>query len=263
MNPKYHRAFKPKKGLGQHFLRNELIAEDIANSVKKEDAEMLLEIGPGAGVLTKYLYPVWGDRLICAELDHVSVKFLETAEWAKGLKVLAGDFLEMELSDIAQGKKLGIIGNYPYNISTQIAFAVIEGREHVSFFGGMFQKEVGMRLCAKPGNKDYGITSVILQAYFTAEYLFNVDAFEFDPPPKVQSGVIACRNKNTEISCTYHNLKLIVKTAFNQRRKTMSNAMKAMISQGFVLPPEFAGKRAEELSVEEFIGMATVWENRK
>jgi 16S rRNA (adenine1518-N6/adenine1519-N6)-dimethyltransferase len=159
---------------------------------------------------------------------------------------------------------VAVIGNYPYNISTQIAFRVLEARNPVKFFGGMFQREVARRFCADHGNKEYGVTSVLLQAFYDCKYLFTVNEGSFNPPPAVKSGVMACVRKELPPDCTYKSLALVVKTAFNQRRKTLSNALKPLTSSkpSFVLPDELKGKRAEQLPVETFIMLAARWDSR-
>ncbi|MBL7900886.1 MAG: ribosomal RNA small subunit methyltransferase A [Bacteroidia bacterium] len=255
-------SVRPKKHLGQHFLVDQNAAERIAAIVSPSEAGQLIEIGPGTGVLTKLLYPVWGDKLICVEIDRESVNYLEKADWAVGLKLLNADFLKLRPSEIFTAQNPAVIGNYPYNISTQIAFQVLESPIPVSFFGGMFQMEVARRFCAPHGNKEYGVTSVLLQSWYQCEYIFTVEPDCFFPPPKVRSGVIACRRKAQGPACTYKSLSLVVKTAFNQRRKTLSNALKSLTSSkpGFQIPTEWVGLRAEQLSVAQFEELAVLWE---
>lgn len=256
---------RPKKHLGQHFLTNEEIADNIAAVTDPWDTENLIEIGPGTGVLTKRLLHKFGSKLHAVEIDRESVKYLKQAEWAKELKLTEGDFLGMSDLSILQKPNTGIIGNYPYNISTQIAFKVIENRDWVKYFGGMFQLEVAKRFCAPHGNKEYGITSVLLQAYFDCKYLFTVEPNAFNPPPKVQSGVMACQRKETQPDCDYETLRTLVKTAFNQRRKTLHNALKPLnlLDRNIAIPPEFIGKRAEQLSVQDFIALAQLINSQK
>lgn len=266
---------RAKKALGQHFLVDLSVADKIAD-IFPSDLDAVLEIGPGMGVLTKRLLPTFGERLGCAEIDKESVKYLADQEWAKGLYVVEGDFLVMnealwispENTEKLRGEgkelhamKVGVIGNFPYNISTQIVFKVIETELQVQMFGGMFQKEVAVRLCAGHGNKDYGITSVLLQAYFDCDYLFDVGPECFNPPPNVVSGVMVARRKNTELGVSYDQLKKVVKMAFGQRRKTMLNALRPLAGEkvGFAVPEQWAGKRAEQLSVDEFVELAKIW----
>lgn len=247
---------KPKKFLGQHFLTDELIAEKIAGSIQPDQCDVLVEIGCGTGMLTKHLYTTWNSRLLALDVDHESIEYLKGQSWAKDLDFRHSDFLKDCESILTEGKTWGIIGNYPYNISTEIVFKAIENRDKVSWFGGMFQKEVALRLAASHGNKDYGITSVLLQAYFDCEYLFSVDEHAFNPPPKVKSGVIACQIKHTPPECTYKNLKLLVKTAFGQRRKTLGNALKPIKQLLPELPVSITSLRAEQLSVQDFVQLA-------
>lgn len=267
---------RAKKALGQHFLVDLSVADRIAD-IFPNDLDAVLEIGPGMGVLTKRLMPTFGLRLGCAEIDKESVKYLAEQEWAKGLYVVEGDFLVMDEALWvspenkekweAGGKelasmKVGVIGNFPYNISTQIVFKVIETDLQVEMFGGMFQKEVAVRLCAGHGNKDYGITSVLLQAYYDCSYLFDVGPECFNPPPNVVSGVMVAKRKGGELGVSYAQLKKVVKMAFGQRRKTMLNALRPLAGEkvGFVVPEKWAGKRAEQLSVDEFVELAKIWD---
>lgn len=250
-----------KKALGQHFLNDESIAQRIADLVDGE-MEHVVEIGPGMGVMTKYLYPRFGEKLLCLEIDGESVEYLGRQGWAEGLQVWHGDFLQAKNEVwVKPGAKMALVGNYPYNISTQIVFQMLECGVMVSQFAGMFQKEVAERLAAGEGNKDYGITSILLQAYYDCEYVFTVHEGSFNPPPKVKSGVIDCRLKADLPQCDYGALKLVVKTAFSQRRKTMGNAMKSLTTSrpGFVLPEGWAGMRAEQLGVQDYLRLAQLW----
>lgn len=253
---------RAKKHLGQHFLKDRSIAENIADLTIGEPIDTLIEVGPGMGVLTEFLYPTWGAKLQVAEIDTESVVFLNKAPWALGLKILEGDFLKMKPAELFPTSKTGIIGNYPYNISTEIAFKVVENVASVSFFAGMFQLEVAKRFCASHGNKEYGITSVLLQALFDCKYEFNVEPTAFVPPPKVTSGVMVCRRKAGALPVNYKSLSVVVKTAFSQRRKTLNNALKPLTSsrEMFVLPEGWAGKRAEQLSVADFLHLTQIWE---
>jgi len=256
---------KAKKALGQHFLNDLGIAENIANLV---DAGMdqIVEIGPGMGVMTRFLLDRFGEKLLCMEIDQESVEYLGSQSWAKGLRVWHGDFLQASETDwVLEGKRMAIVGNYPYNISTQIVFKMLECGVRVEQFSGMFQKEVAERLCAGEGSKDYGITSVLLQAFYDCRYCFTVHENSFNPPPKVKSGVIDCRAKKALPDCDYQALKLVVKTAFSQRRKTLANAMKPLTSarEKFVLPENWGAMRAEQIPVVDYIFLAKMWVESK
>jgi 16S rRNA (adenine1518-N6/adenine1519-N6)-dimethyltransferase len=256
----YH--VKPKKHLGQHFLKDESIAEKIANLL--DDQELgnanLLEIGPGMGVLTQFLIHK-PSKLSVIELDSESVIYLKKAYEGQSLKIIEADFLNEDvLNDILQNDSY-LIGNFPYNISSQIIFKLIEHKDQVLGLAGMFQKEVAERLVAKKGSKTYGILSVLLNAYYDSEYCFTVEPGVFNPPPKVKSGVIKCiRKKDFSIPCNELLFKDVVKTAFNQRRKTLRNALhKFNIKE----TDEFAKLRAEQLSVDDFIKLTQFIENKQ
>ena len=253
---------RPKKELGQHFLTDNGIASRIAHSADDLPLDRMIEIGPGMGILTKPLLEIWNDKLALVEIDAESVNWLKKQEWLGKTEVISGDFLKLPAETLFSNGNNGVIGNYPYNISTQIAFRVLESSSRIVFFGGMFQKEVARRFCAAHGNKEYGITSVLLQAYYNCKYLFTVNEGSFNPPPAVKSGVIACVLKDSLPECSFKSLNLVVKTAFNQRRKTLSNSLKSLsgIKPAFSIPAEFAGKRAEQLSVDDFVRMAVSWE---
>lgn len=251
---------KAKKQLGQHFLKDEGIARRIAETISgpelPEDAKKwadlpILEIGPGMGVLTKYLMDS-GRELKAVELDSESVSFLSKV-YPK-LDVIEGDFLKMNLDDIYPGE-FALIGNYPYNISSQIFFKVLDYKEKVPVVAGMLQKEVAERICSGPGSKVYGILSVLLQAWYDCRYLFDVEPGVFAPPPKVKSGVlILTRNSRTELGCDPALFKTVIKTSFGMRRKTLRNSL-----AGLIRPDSEAAKlemlslRPERLSVEQFI----------
>lgn len=251
-----------KKHLGQHFLNDKNITEKIAHILGDAQYDKVLEIGPGMGILTQFLLPVWAEKLECIEIDGESVNYLKKAPWAANLKITQGDFLHLPDEKLFTGQAMAVIGNYPYNISTQIAFRVMEQADKVLFFGGMFQKEVAKRFCAEHGNKEYGITSVMLQALYDCKYEFTVNEGAFSPPPKVKSGVISCTRKAQPLPCSYRNLLVVVKTAFSQRRKTLSNALKPLLSSrpDFKLPAEWQSQRAEQLSVQDFVRLTEIWE---
>lgn len=245
---------RAKKHLGQHFLNDLTIAEAIVNSLVQTDKyDTVLEIGPGMGVLTQFLIQQKNYTTFPIDVDRESIVFLvEKFPTLKG-NIIYGDFLKINLNEIVNNKSFAVIGNFPYNISTQILFKVYEYRHQVPELVGMFQKEVAERVASKPGNKTYGITSVLLQAYFDIDYLFTVDEHVFDPPPKVKSAVIRLtRNKTEKLDCDEVFFKVVVKTAFNQRRKTMRNSVKVFLNEETKQHP-ILDKRPEQLSVEEFV----------
>lgn len=248
---------KAKKHLGQHFLTNDQIAYDIAHTLKGSDFDEVIEIGPGKGVLTKELIPVYKEKLSVVDIDSESIVYLKKYFSELGDRIIEGDFLEMQLSKITEAK-IGLIGNYPYNISTQIMFKVLENKDQIVECSGMFQKEVAARLASPPGNKQYGLTSVLLQTWYDIEYLFSVGPEHFDPPPKVQSGVIRLvRNNRKELGFPEKFYKRVVKTAFGQRRKTLRNSLKSILNEcGISLPENFEKMRPEQLSVDEFLEIA-------
>lgn len=251
---------RAKKNLGQHFLTDESIAERIAHSLTGR-TECLLEIGPGMGVLTKYLIEDKRFRFKVVELDRESVEYLH--DCYPELDVIEGDFLRLDLSTIFDGTKekgqmLSIIGNFPYNISSQILFRVFENRDLVPEVVGMFQKEVAERVAAGPGSKTYGILSVLLSAFYNIEYLFTVHENVFNPPPKVKSAVIRLtRNDVQRLDCDERLFVTVVKTAFNQRRKTMRNALKPLNIPLDNISDDVLAKRAEQLSVEDFVSITS------
>lgn len=244
-------AVKAKKQLGQHFLRDESIAADIVDALP-ENPVNVLEIGPGMGVLTKYLQPKRGKNLHVIEIDRESVEYLH-AHYPE-LNVISDDFLRMDLNKIFT-EPFAIIGNFPYNISSQILFKVLDYREQIPVVVGMFQKEVAERVASKPGNKAYGILSVLLQAFYDIEYLFTVHEHVFSPPPKVKSGVIRLtRNAVTQLDCDEKLFVKVVKAAFNQRRKTLRNGLRQTFEQHpEKLQDEIFNMRAEQLSVGDFV----------
>ena len=247
---------QPKKNLGQHFLKDLTIAEKIADTLTGEGYDTVLEIGPGMGVLTGFLLEKGFIDFRVIEIDNESVHYLK--EHFPGLnKILRGDFLSMDI-DAEFDKKLAVIGNFPYNISTQILFKVLKHREKIVEITGMLQKEVAERICAGPGSKTYGILSVLLQAYYTAEYLFTVSEHVFSPPPKVKSGVIRLiRNNVTHLNCDEVLFVRVVKSCFNQRRKTLRNSVRAAFDLARDDYHEF-GLRPEQLSVNQFVEL-TNW----
>ena len=246
---------RAKKHLGQHFLKDERIAKEIADSLSGE-YPCVLEIGPGMGVLTKYLIvdPKVKEFKV-VEIDKESVDFLNSNFQSLCDNIFSEDFLRMNLENLYPCP-FSIIGNFPYNISNQILFKLFENRDKVLELVGMFQKEVAERVCSKSGNKVYGILSVLLTAYFDIEYLFTVDENVFIPPPKVKSAVIRLRrNKVEKLDCDEKLFVRVVKTAFNQRRKMLRQALKPLGVSLENIDPELMTKRAEQLSVEQFIGI--------
>ncbi len=244
---------KAKKHLGQHFLKDENIAEGIANTLNFEGYTQLLEIGPGMGVLTKYLLQKEINTFVI-EIDPESVTYLEDNYPKLKDKIIAKDFLKFNLNELFLDQQFGIIGNFPYNISTQIVFKTLEYRNQIPEFAGMFQKEVAQRICEKKGSKVYGILSVLVQAFYDAEYLFTVDETVFIPPPKVKSGVLRLRRKtNFSIDCNEKLFFTVVKTAFQQRRKTLRNSLKSLNLSDNLKEDSIFDLRPEQLDVEQFI----------
>ena len=249
------RGVRAKKHLGQHFLKDEVIAQKIADTLQLKGYSKVLEIGPGTGVLTKYLLEK-DIELAAMDLDRDSISFLEANYLHKNLQVLEADFLRYDLSDIFGEDQFGITGNFPYNISTQIVFKTLENKEKVPEFTGMFQKEVAKRICAKEGNKTYGILSVLTQAFYDAEYLFTVPPTVFNPPPKVESGVLRLtRKEDYSLACDEKMLYKVVKTAFQQRRKTLRNSLKSFNLSDKIKEDTIFGQRPEQLSVEQFVAL--------
>lgn len=248
---------KPKKFLGQHFLTDLSVAERIADTLKDYVGTPVLEVGPGMGVLTQYLLAK-GHDLKVVELDRESVDYLHAHFPELEGKVIGEDFLQLDLASMYSGQ-FCIIGNYPYNISSQIFFKVLDYRDQVVCCSGMLQKEVAERIAAGPGSKTYGILSVLLQAWYDIEYLFTVSEHVFNPPPKVKSGVIRLvRNNVRELVCDEAMFKSIVKISFGQRRKTLRNSLRSLAKNPEVLADEIFNKRPEQLSVAEFIRLTNL-----
>lgn len=241
---------RPKKSLGQHFLTDKNIAQKIAKSINGSP-ELVLEIGPGMGVLTRFLTQEHSNFKVI-EIDKESVDYLIENKVLPSENVISGDFLELDLKDILPDNTC-IIGNFPYNISSQIFFRVLENRHMVSQTVCMIQKEVAERLAAPPGSKTYGILSVLLQAYYKIEYLFTVHEHVFNPPPKVKSAVIRLeRNAVKHLGCNEEVFFRLVKASFNQRRKTLRNSLRSFVRPEILSDPIF-DKRPEQLSVAEFV----------
>ncbi|QDO93336.1 16S rRNA (adenine(1518)-N(6)/adenine(1519)-N(6))-dimethyltransferase RsmA [Formosa sediminum] len=246
---------KAKKHLGQHFLNDESIAENIANTLSFEGYKNVLEIGPGMGVLTKYLLNK-PTKTFVIEIDSESVAYLKSNYLNLADRVIEKDFLKYDINEVFKGESFAIIGNYPYNISTQIVFKTLEMRDQIPEFSGMFQKEVAQRICEKEGSKTYGILSVLTQAFYNAEYLFTVPPNVFNPPPKVDSGVLRLtRKENYTLDCNEALLFKVVKAAFQQRRKTLRNSLKTFNLSDSLREDSIFGQRPEQLSVAQFIAL--------
>ncbi|MDC7994786.1 16S rRNA (adenine(1518)-N(6)/adenine(1519)-N(6))-dimethyltransferase RsmA [Altibacter sp. HG106] len=246
---------RPKKHLGQHFLHDTGIAKRIADTLTLEGYEQVLEIGPGMGVLTQFLLEK-KLQLTAMDVDTESVAFLEAHFESERLTVLEADFLKFPLETIYASEAFAITGNFPYNISSQIVFKALEHRAQVPEFTGMFQKEVAQRICASEGSKTYGILSVLVQAFYDTEYLFTVKPGAFSPPPKVDSGVLRLRRKKEWTLPVSEPLFFkVVKTAFQQRRKTLRNSLKAFNLSAELKEDAIFGQRPEQLSVPEFIAL--------
>ncbi|MDO9000263.1 MAG: 16S rRNA (adenine(1518)-N(6)/adenine(1519)-N(6))-dimethyltransferase RsmA [Bacteroidota bacterium] len=243
---------RAKKHLGQHFLIDENIARNTVEALlEKDKTSFIIEVGPGTGVLTQFLIDNV-DNFLAMDVDRESVEYLKTKYPEKKDKIVLADFLETDLQKLA-GQKFNVIGNFPYNISSQIMFKVLENKNSVDYVVGMFQKEVAMRLAEKPGSKVYGILSVLLQAFYDIEYLFTVNENVFSPPPKVKSAVIRLtRNSVQKLDCDEVLFKKVVKTTFNQRRKTIRNSVRTLFNNNEIRHP-LLDKRPEQLSVAQFV----------
>jgi 16S rRNA (adenine1518-N6/adenine1519-N6)-dimethyltransferase len=246
-------SVKAKKYLGQHFLKDENIAKKIADTLTFKGYDKVLEIGPGMGVLTKYLLQKDISTYVI-EVDSESVEYLKSKYLNLAPRIIERDFLKYDPKEIFKKEPFAIIGNFPYNISTQIIFKALELRDQIPEFSGMFQKEVAQRICANEGNKVYGILSVLTQAFYNAEYLFTVPPQVFSPPPKVESGVLRLiRKENYTLPCDEKLFFKVVKTAFQQRRKTLRNSLKTFNLSDNLREDVIFGKRPEQLRVSEFI----------
>ncbi len=253
---------KPKKALGQHFLTDLSVARRIAETLNDQMGHPVIEVGPGMGVLTQFLLEL-GHDVTVAEIDSESVEYLNVhyPQLAAGGKILECDFLKTDLNKVIPGEDpFCVIGNYPYNISSQIFFHVLEYKDRIMCCSGMLQREVAERLAAKPGTKARGILSVLLQAWYDVEYLFTVSEHVFNPPPKVKSGVIKMtRNAVTDLGCDERLFKSVVKTSFGQRRKTLRNSLRGLLPAGASLPDsELMAMRPEQLSVEQFVELTNL-----
>ena len=254
---------KAKKSFGQHFLINEDITHEIAYSLTLKNAyEKVVEVGPGKGVLTKYLLErEFG--LFAVEADRDMVQYLNKHYPQLRDSIIPADFLKVDLNLFLKGEPFALIGNFPYNISSQILFKMLDYRDQIPEMVGMFQKEVAERVVAKPGSKTYGVISILIQAYYEGEVIIHVGPENFSPPPKVQSAVIRMvRKENKDIGCDEKLFKQIVKQAFSQRRKMLRNTMKAFLKDDPILNEEFFKQRPEQLSLEDFIQL-TKWVESK
>lgn len=261
---------RAKKALGQHFLTDLRVAERIAQTISPAQLPQsvaaygdlpVLEVGPGMGVLSRFLTDA--DRDVTAvELDSESVEYLRKVYPA--LKVVEGDFLRMEIGELFTGD-FALIGNYPYNISSQIFFKALDYRDRIPVISGMLQKEVAQRICSKPGSKVYGILSVLLQAWYDCEYLFDVGPGVFSPPPKVTSGVLRLtRNSRTNLGCDEKDFRTMVKTAFGQRRKMLRSSLAPLLGKDTsMIPDRLLTERPERLGVEDFIELTKLYTTRK
>jgi 16S rRNA (adenine1518-N6/adenine1519-N6)-dimethyltransferase len=245
-------SVRPKKHLGQHFLTDLNIAQNIAGALTGVDYQDVLEVGPGMGVLTQYLLQT-KHTIHAIEVDNESVDYLNTNFPKLEPNLVFGDFLKCNLAKEFPSP-LAIIGNFPYNISSQILFKTIENRNQIPEFVGMFQKEVAERICEPPGSKAYGILSVLTQSFYDSEYLFNVNRFVFDPPPKVASAVLRLRRKETiDLNCDERLYFRVVKAAFQQRRKTLRNSLKTFSLSTNLKEDTIFGQRPEQLGVSDFV----------
>ena len=254
-------AVNPKKALGQHFLTDLSVARRIADTLA-DTGLPILEIGPGMGVLTQFLLEAHPDNVTVVEIDDESVAYLKAnfPALAQG-HIVEGDFLKLDLSQLFSGAPFCVIVNYPYNISSQIFFRILDYKDSIPLCSGMLQREVAERLAAPPGTKTRGILSVLLQAWYHVEYLFTVSEHVFNPPPKVKSGVIRMkRNSVTDLGCDPALFKTVVKTTFGQRRKTIRNSLKGLMPPGKQLPTDspLPAMRPEQLSVQQFIELTNM-----
>lgn len=250
---------RPKKALGQHFLTDLNVARRIADTIDGFTDLPIVEVGPGMGVLTQFLVEK-GCDLTVVEIDTESVAWLKANMPALDGHILEADFLRLDLGELFNGRKMCVIGNYPYNISSQIFFHILQWRNLVVCCSGMLQKEVAERLAAPPGTKARGILSVLLQAWYDVEYLFTVDEHVFNPPPKVKSGVVKLTRNNADtLGCDEALFRTVVKTTFGQRRKTLRNSLKGLLPAGAPMPDSpLLALRPEQLSVSQFIELTNL-----
>ena len=248
------RTVTAKKHLGQHFLKSTEIAHTIVDALeRRQDYTCIMEIGPGMGILTDHLFELKDHNIFLIELDKEAVAYLLNKYPERTSGIIEGDFLQLDLNAICK-EQFAIIGNFPYNISTQILFKVLENREQVPEVVGMFQKEVAERIASGPGNRDYGILSVLMQAYYDVELLFTLNQEDFNPPPKVKSAILHfSRKENFVLGCDAVLFKRVIKAAFNQRRKTLRNALSVLNGKEALKHVPFLDLRAEQLSWQQFV----------
>jgi 16S rRNA (adenine1518-N6/adenine1519-N6)-dimethyltransferase len=247
---------RAKKSYGQHFLRHPAIAARIAEGLASTGlAPRVLEVGPGKGILTWEVAERWAEwRAVDADQDMIDHLSGTHPEWSD--RLILGDFLQLDLSSVFEGRPFGLIGNFPYNISSQILFRMLEYREHIPVMVGMFQREVARRIVSGPGTKDYGILSVLTQAWYEGDYLFSVSRESFAPPPKVESGVIRLRRKEgVDLGCREADLVRVVKASFGQRRKMLRNSLRELCPDPALLETPLFTRRPEQLGLEEFLGL--------
>ncbi|HLW29707.1 MAG TPA: 16S rRNA (adenine(1518)-N(6)/adenine(1519)-N(6))-dimethyltransferase RsmA [Brumimicrobium sp.] len=258
-------SVQPKKHLGQHFLTDQNTCRKIVEQYTNfGGTNNVLEVGPGMGAITQYFLDIENINLHVMEIDRDSVAYLQNAFPALEGKIHSDNFLKTDLSKFFKGEPYAVVGNFPYNISSQILFHCIEYRNHIPEIMGMFQKEVAERIAEPPGSKKYGILSVLMQTYYTIEYCFTVHENVFNPPPKVKSGVIRCfRNERKQLPCDEELFKRIVKSTFNQRRKTVKNGLKIILDVQLLPEHPFLKQRAETLSVDNFIELTQLVEKAK
>tara|TARA_Y100000766_G_C18916968_1_gene612454 strand:- start:5350 stop:6114 length:765 start_codon:yes stop_codon:yes gene_type:complete len=250
---------RAKKYLGQHFLKDLGIARDIAQSLSLKNYSKVLEVGPGMGALTQFLVTL-NTEIFVIEIDKESVSFLKKNYPELDNHIVEGDFLQLPLKEFFK-EPIAIIGNFPYNISSQILFKAIDHKDLIPEIVGMFQKEVAERIVSPPGSKKYGIISILLQCFYDVEYLFTVDETVFDPPPKVKSAVIRLRRNNrVKLDCDEKKFLKVVKTSFSQRRKTLRNALKSLKLVDEISADPYLSLRAEQLSVEDFMNLTNCFE---
>ncbi|APD06659.1 16S rRNA (adenine(1518)-N(6)/adenine(1519)-N(6))-dimethyltransferase [Flavobacteriaceae bacterium UJ101] len=253
---------KAKKHLGQHFLIDESIAQKTAEALQFKGYQKVLEIGPGMGVLTQFLLRKEEVETYVVEIDKESVVYLQEHYPVLKERIIEGDFLKLDLQAYFK-ESFAVVGNFPYNISSQILFKTIENRAFIPEFAGMFQKEVAERAAAKHGNKTYGVLSVLVQAYYDVEYLFTVHENVFNPPPKVKSGVMRMVRKEEPLGCDDQLFKTIVKAGFNQRRKTIRNSLKGLGIPDSLKEHKFLTLRPEQLSVQDFVELTKLFEKER
>lgn len=258
------RTVRPKKNLGQHFLTDLNIAKAIADTVDACPDIPVLEVGPGMGVLTQFLMPK-GRELKVVEIDAESVAYLNEKYPSLRPSIVGEDFLRMDLGKLFEGRKFVLTGNYPYDISSQIFFKMLDNKELIPCCTGMIQREVAQRMASAPGSKAYGILSVLIQAWYDVEYLFTVDENVFNPPPKVKSAVIRMtRNRVTDLGCDWTLFRRVVKTAFNQRRKMLRGSLKPLFIGGApgkdFLARDIMSKRPEQLTIQQFVELTNMVE---